>query len=84
MRHEIDLSLVGLAPTADRVLRGVEAGLWLRRQLGSESRTQRVAAALAAAGSVIGASGVGWFALRRWRWLRNAFGVWRLWRQLRA
>ena len=83
LRRQIGADLSRLEPVADRVLLWAGVGLWLRRHW-SRSGTRRVSALMAAAGSLAGGSGLAWFALRHWRWLRSALVVWRLWRQLRA
>src|SRR5262245_54266470 len=83
LRQQIAADLARLEPAADRVLLWGGALWWLRRHW-PRSSTRRASAVMAAAGTVLGGSGVAWFALRHWRWLRNAVVGWRLWRQLRA
>jgi hypothetical protein len=83
LRQQIGADLARLEPAADRVLLWVGAGWWLRRRW-PRSSTPRVSALLTAAGTLAGGTGLAWFALRHWRWLRNALVVWRLWRQLRV
>ena len=83
LRHQIGVDLARLEPAGDRVAQGAALGLWLRRHW-PRSRIERTAVAAAALASVIGGTGISWFALRRWRWVRNALVVWRLWKQLRA
>lgn len=83
LRHQIGGDLGRLEPVGDRVVQGAVLGLWLRRHW-PRARIERTAVAAAAVASVIGGTGIGWLALRRWRWVRNALVLWRLWKQLRA
>ena len=82
LRQQIGADLARLEPVAERVASWAAAVWWLRRHW-PRSGTRRVSALLAAAASVGGGTGAAWFALRHWRWLRRALGVWRLWQQLR-
>ena len=83
LRQQIGADLARLEPAADRVLPWVTTLWWLRGHW-TRSHARRVSALVAAAGTLVGGSGLTWFALRHWRWLRNALIVWRLWRQLRS
>ena len=80
LRRQVDASLTTLAPAADRALHWVAIGQQLRRRTAG---TRRLAALLAAAGTAIGGTGIGWVALRHWRWLSSLWIGWQMWRQWR-
>ena len=79
LRRQIDAGLTTLEPTVDHVLHWVAVGRQLRRR---SAGTRRLAALLAAGGA-LGGSGIGWVALRHWRWLSYLWVGWQLWRQWR-
>jgi len=80
LRREINASLTTLAPAAERALHWVAIGQLLRQQ---HAGMRRIGTLLGAAGGILGATGVGWVALRRWRWLSNVWIAWQLWKQWR-
>ena len=80
LRRQIDADLDRLAPVGERIVHWAEIGVWLRRHW-PRLRGGKTVALAAAVGSLIG--GTGWFALRRWRWIRDALVAWRLWTQWR-
>ncbi|HSW25689.1 MAG TPA: hypothetical protein VLJ62_23210 [Burkholderiaceae bacterium] len=69
LRRQIDASLVGIEPTAERILGWAALGLRLRRRYR--------AAGASRVGALVGGGGV-WFVLRNWRWLRDAWVLWQL------
>lgn len=80
LRREINAGLTTLAPTAERALHWVAIGRRLRQH---HTGMRRIGALLGAAGGALGGTGVGWLALRHWRWLSNVWIAWQLWRQWR-
>jgi len=67
LRRQIDASLASIEPAAERILGWAALGLRLRQRY----RVSGVPHALMGTGVI-------WFVLRHWRWLRDAWVVWQL------
>jgi len=67
LRRQIDTSLASIEPTAERILDWAALGLRLRRRY----------RASVAPRALMG-TGIVWFVLRNWRWLRDAWVLWQL------
>jgi hypothetical protein len=67
LRREIDASLTSIEPVAERVLSWAALGLRLRQRYRASGAPR----------ALMG-TGIVWFVLRHWRWLRDAWVVWQL------
>jgi hypothetical protein len=71
LRREIDAGLTMFEPAAERALFWTAIGVRLRRRYRASG--DQLSGLLTATGGVIG---IGWFALRHWRWISKLWLAW--------